>query len=100
MNNPLAIATQMIAHYNAQDDYLLTSVTPAKAGAYSLRGWQDVAGCSLNLSTSVRMGPGLRRGDGLASFRIGRSGCARGHMLADTTAILGALDIVFGECDR
>jgi NADH-quinone oxidoreductase subunit D len=24
----------------------------------------------------------------------------RGHMLADTTAILGALDIVFGECDR
>ena len=25
---------------------------------------------------------------------------ARGHMLADTTAILGAMDIVFGECDR
>ena len=25
---------------------------------------------------------------------------SRGHMLADTTAILGALDIVFGECDR
>jgi NADH-quinone oxidoreductase subunit D len=25
---------------------------------------------------------------------------AKGHMLADTTAILGALDIVFGECDR
>jgi NADH-quinone oxidoreductase subunit D len=24
----------------------------------------------------------------------------RGHMLADTTAILSALDIVFGECDR
>ena len=24
----------------------------------------------------------------------------RGHMLADTMAILGALDIVFGECDR
>jgi NADH-quinone oxidoreductase subunit D len=24
----------------------------------------------------------------------------RGNMLADTTAILGALDIVFGECDR
>ncbi|MBL0022824.1 MAG: NADH-quinone oxidoreductase subunit D [Sphingomonadales bacterium] len=23
-----------------------------------------------------------------------------GHMLADTTAIIGALDIVFGECDR
>src|SRR3954468_6911692 len=25
---------------------------------------------------------------------------SRGHMLADVTAILGALDIVFGECDR
>ncbi len=25
---------------------------------------------------------------------------ARGHMLADATAILGAMDIVFGECDR
>jgi len=25
---------------------------------------------------------------------------SKGHMLADTTAILGALDIVFGECDR
>jgi len=24
----------------------------------------------------------------------------RGHMLADVTAILGAMDIVFGECDR
>ncbi|WP_151955900.1 NADH-quinone oxidoreductase subunit D [Sphingomonas sp. EC-HK361] len=24
----------------------------------------------------------------------------KGHMLADTTAVLGALDIVFGECDR
>jgi NADH-quinone oxidoreductase subunit D len=24
----------------------------------------------------------------------------KGHMLADTTAILGAIDIVFGECDR
>ena len=22
-----------------------------------------------------------------------------GHMLADTTAVLGAMDIVFGECD-
>jgi NADH-quinone oxidoreductase subunit D len=25
---------------------------------------------------------------------------SKGHMLADTTAILGAADIVFGECDR
>jgi NADH-quinone oxidoreductase subunit D len=25
---------------------------------------------------------------------------SRGHMLADTTAILSAMDIVFGECDR
>ncbi len=25
---------------------------------------------------------------------------AKGHMLADATAILGAMDIVFGECDR
>ena len=25
---------------------------------------------------------------------------SKGHMLADTTAILGAIDIVFGECDR
>jgi NADH-quinone oxidoreductase subunit D len=25
---------------------------------------------------------------------------SRGHMLADVTAILGAMDIVFGECDR
>ena len=25
---------------------------------------------------------------------------ARGHMLADTTAIIGAIDVVFGECDR
>jgi NADH-quinone oxidoreductase subunit D len=24
----------------------------------------------------------------------------KGHMLADTTAVLGAADIVFGECDR
>jgi NADH-quinone oxidoreductase subunit D len=24
----------------------------------------------------------------------------RGHMLADATAILGAMDIVFGEVDR
>jgi NADH-quinone oxidoreductase subunit D len=24
----------------------------------------------------------------------------KGHMLADTTAVLGAIDIVFGECDR
>jgi NADH-quinone oxidoreductase subunit D len=24
----------------------------------------------------------------------------KGHMLADATAILGAMDIVFGECDR
>ena len=25
---------------------------------------------------------------------------SKGHMLADTTAVLGAMDIVFGECDR
>jgi len=25
---------------------------------------------------------------------------SRGHMLADVTAILGSLDIVFGEVDR
>ena len=25
---------------------------------------------------------------------------SKGHMLADTTAIIGALDIVLGECDR
>jgi NADH-quinone oxidoreductase subunit D len=25
---------------------------------------------------------------------------SRGHMLPDTTAILGAIDVVFGECDR
>jgi NADH-quinone oxidoreductase subunit D len=25
---------------------------------------------------------------------------SRGHMLADATAILGAMDIVFGEVDR
>jgi NADH-quinone oxidoreductase subunit D len=25
---------------------------------------------------------------------------AKGHMLANMTAILGAMDIVFGECDR
>jgi NADH-quinone oxidoreductase subunit D len=24
----------------------------------------------------------------------------KGHMLADVTAVLGAMDIVFGECDR
>jgi NADH-quinone oxidoreductase subunit D len=24
----------------------------------------------------------------------------KGHMLPDITAILGAMDIVFGECDR
>jgi len=24
----------------------------------------------------------------------------KGHMLADITAVLGAADIVFGECDR
>ena len=24
----------------------------------------------------------------------------KGHMLPDATAILGAIDIVFGECDR
>ncbi len=24
----------------------------------------------------------------------------RGHKPADTTAVLGAMDIVFGECDR
>jgi NADH-quinone oxidoreductase subunit D len=25
---------------------------------------------------------------------------SKGHMLADTTAIIGAIDVVFGECDR
>ncbi len=25
---------------------------------------------------------------------------SKGHMLADTTAIIGAMDVVFGECDR
>ena len=25
---------------------------------------------------------------------------SRGRVLADTTAVLGAMDIVFGECDR
>ena len=24
----------------------------------------------------------------------------KGHMLADSTAVFGAMDIVFGECDR
>jgi NADH-quinone oxidoreductase subunit D len=24
----------------------------------------------------------------------------KGHMLADATVILGAIDVVFGECDR
>jgi NADH-quinone oxidoreductase subunit D len=24
----------------------------------------------------------------------------KGHMLADTTAVLSAIDVVFGECDR
>ncbi|MEL6875992.1 MAG: hypothetical protein AAGM33_11010, partial [Pseudomonadota bacterium] len=24
----------------------------------------------------------------------------KGHMLPDATAILGAIDVVFGECDR
>ncbi len=26
--------------------------------------------------------------------------CTRGHMLADSVAILGSMDIVFGEIDR
>ena len=25
---------------------------------------------------------------------------AKGHILPDVTAIIGALDVVFGECDR
>ena len=25
---------------------------------------------------------------------------SKGHMLPDATAILGAIDVVFGECDR
>jgi NADH-quinone oxidoreductase subunit D len=25
---------------------------------------------------------------------------SKGHMLSDATAILGAIDVVFGECDR
>lgn len=25
---------------------------------------------------------------------------SKGHMLRDATAILGAIDVVFGECDR
>jgi NADH-quinone oxidoreductase subunit D len=25
---------------------------------------------------------------------------SKGHMLPDVTAILGAIDVVFGECDR
>jgi Respiratory-chain NADH dehydrogenase, 49 Kd subunit len=95
-------------------------VTPAKAGAYTLQHRQEVAGSVNSNPTFVRIGPGLRRGDGRAfgsvspwigrSRRTGRPTAfshlqamdfmSRGHMLADTTAILGALDIVFGECDR
>jgi NADH-quinone oxidoreductase subunit D len=25
---------------------------------------------------------------------------SKGHMLPDVTAIIGAIDVVFGECDR
>jgi NADH:ubiquinone oxidoreductase subunit D len=35
---------------------------------------------------------------GVAAFQL--SLCHSGHMLADVSAILGSLDIVFGEIDR
>jgi hypothetical protein len=39
-------------------------VTPAKAGAYTLQHLQEVAGSVHSNPTFVRIGPGLRRGDG------------------------------------
>ncbi|RUY20847.1 hypothetical protein, partial [Mesorhizobium sp. M7A.F.Ca.CA.004.12.1.1] len=39
------------------------------------------------------------RARGVANLQAMDSLC-RGHMLADVTAVLGSLDIVFGEVDR
>ena len=41
----------------------------------------------------------LRGSDDVLSACFQR-GMKKGHMLADTTAVLSAIDIVFGECDR
>ena len=40
------------------------------------------------------------RAPGFAHFRKQWTSCRKGHMLADMVAILGSMDIVFGEIDR
>ena len=41
-----------------------TPVTPAKAGAYTHQPFRTRANVDARLKTFVRIGPGLRRGDG------------------------------------
>ena len=41
-----------------------TTVTPAKAGAYTLWPFKTRANVDARQKTIVRIGPGLRRGDG------------------------------------
>ncbi len=44
------------------------SVTPAKAGAYTHIGSQGETRAAVNADRSERMGPGLRRDDGIVRY--------------------------------
>ena len=44
--------------------------------------------------------PCMLRGSDDILAACARRGMSKGHMLPDVTAIIGAIDVVFGECDR
>ena len=44
--------------------------------------------------------PCMLRGSDDVLAACAKRGMKKGHMLADTTAVLSAIDVVFGECDR
>jgi NADH:ubiquinone oxidoreductase subunit D len=53
----------------------------------------------LNGSADITHAAGLERTPGFAHLAT-LDEMARGHMLADAVAIIGTMDIVFGEIDR
>ena len=62
----------------------------------SLKPILDVFGVKQVVATSLQAMSGAGRAPGLSAMDM----MTRGHMLADVSAILGSLDIVFGEVDR
>jgi NADH-quinone oxidoreductase subunit D len=88
----LANAKAMIAAYNAQDFDTYVSYMTDDACEANYRG--DVVSDGTNKPYRCKIRPTA------FSHLQAMDFMSKGHMLPDATAILGAIDVVFGECDR